>query len=97
MHEPYNMPRQKLPPTFWQTGHLDVIRARTILEKKSMTGDYVLPIPVDPSYAVDIDSQADLDRAGAILRNGRIDLAKPGDDSPANRAARRESRRAGLD
>ena len=23
--EPYNMPRQKLPPTYWQTGHLDVI------------------------------------------------------------------------
>lgn len=80
MHEPYNMPRQKLPPTFWQTGHLDVIRARTILEKRSMTGDYVLPIPVDPSYAVDIDSQADLDRAEAILREGRIDLTKPGDD-----------------
>ena len=28
--EPYNMPRQKLPPTYWQTGHVDAIRAATI-------------------------------------------------------------------
>jgi N-acylneuraminate cytidylyltransferase len=30
LHEPYNMPRQHLPATFWQTGHLDVIRIETI-------------------------------------------------------------------
>jgi len=30
--EPFNAPRQSLPPTYWQTGHIDVIRPRVILE-----------------------------------------------------------------
>jgi len=33
MKEPYNAPRQELPKTYWQTGHIDVIRTSTILEK----------------------------------------------------------------
>lgn len=53
--EAYNMPRQKLPQTFWQTGHLDVIRVASMLQKNSLTGDHVLPLMVDARYAVDID------------------------------------------
>ena len=26
--EPYNAPRQVLPPVYWQTGHIDAIRPR---------------------------------------------------------------------
>ena len=26
--EPYNAPRQILPPVYWQTGHIDAIRPR---------------------------------------------------------------------
>ena len=44
--EAYNMPRQKLPETFWQTGHIDVIKIDTILSKKSLTGDKILPLQV---------------------------------------------------
>ena len=76
-HEPYNMPRQQLPKTFWQTGHLDVIRAETVLLKHSLTGDRVFPILVDPAYAVDIDAPQDLVRAETILREGRQDLVFP--------------------
>jgi len=36
--EPYNAPRQSLPPIYWQTGHVDAIRPHTILTQKSMTG-----------------------------------------------------------
>jgi len=32
--EPYNAPRQELPKPYWQTGHIDVIRTSTILEKR---------------------------------------------------------------
>ena len=35
--EPYNMPRQALPQTYWQTGHIDAIRTETI-EAGSMSG-----------------------------------------------------------
>ncbi|MGE5462296.1 MAG: cytidylyltransferase domain-containing protein, partial [Syntrophothermus sp.] len=37
--EPYNAPRQILPPVYWQTGHIDAIRASTIRDKKSLTGN----------------------------------------------------------
>ena len=33
--EAYNTPRQDLPDTYWQTGHIDAIRPRAILEKGS--------------------------------------------------------------
>jgi N-acylneuraminate cytidylyltransferase len=77
LHEPYNMPRQQLPATYWQTGHLDVIRTETILLKHSLTGERVFPISVDPDCAVDIDTVSDLARAEALLREGRLDLVIP--------------------
>jgi len=77
LHEPYNMPRQLLPETLWQTGHLDVIRTSTILGKHSLTGDRVYPVRVHPEYAVDIDVVRDFERAEALLREGRPDLVLP--------------------
>jgi len=53
--EPYNMPRQQLPPTYWQTGHIDAIRYETIINKRSLTGRRVRPIMVEYRYCVDID------------------------------------------
>jgi CMP-N-acetylneuraminic acid synthetase len=57
MPEPYNQPRQNLPPTYWQTGTLDVTRASTVLVKKSMTGDRILPLLIDSAIAMDIDDE----------------------------------------
>lgn len=54
--EPYNMPRQKLPATFWQTGHIEVIRYETIMRKHSMTGDHIIPYIIDSRYAIDLDT-----------------------------------------
>jgi N-acylneuraminate cytidylyltransferase len=76
--EPYNMPRQKLPPTYWQTGHIDAIRPRTILEKGSMTGDVILPLPIDPRYSVDIDTLRDLRRAEDLLGSEGLEAVVPG-------------------
>ena len=77
-HEPYNMARQKLPPTYWQTGHLDAIRPRIILEKHSMSGDVILPLLIDPRYTADIDSLRDLQRAEELLRSGELEAVLPG-------------------
>lgn len=77
-HEPYNMPRQALPKTYWQTGHIDAIRTTTILEKHSMSGDTILPLPLDPDYAVDIDTPRDWERAEAVLRAGQLPVVRPG-------------------
>lgn len=76
--EPYNMPRQKLPPTYWQTGHVDAIRYETIVKKRSLTGERVLPLLVDPKYCVDIDTLQDWARAEWILAHEDLDIVIPG-------------------
>ena len=78
LDEPYNRPRQSLPSTFWQTGHVDAIRAATILEKGSMSGDVILPLVLDPRYTVDIDNPRDLDRAEWLLASRELEVVRPG-------------------
>jgi N-acylneuraminate cytidylyltransferase len=70
--EPFNQPRQVLPEVFWQTGYVDVAWTDTILEKNSMTGDAILPLIIDPSEWVDIDSPDDWRRAERLIRSGEI-------------------------
>lgn len=55
--ELYNQPRQNLPKVYWQNGYVDVTRRKTILEKKSMTGDKIMPLLVDNSNIIDIDNE----------------------------------------
>lgn len=55
--EPFNEPRQSLPKVYWQIGYLDLIRTRTILEKNSLTGTYVLPLKIDSNDSIDIDDE----------------------------------------
>ena len=76
--EPFNMPRQKLPSTYWQTGHIDAIRMTTIVEKKSMSGEVIFPLLIDPRYVVDIDTRLDWERAEWLLSQGDIDFVRPG-------------------
>jgi N-acylneuraminate cytidylyltransferase len=70
--EAYNMPRQLLPVVYWQTGYVDVTRNETILNKSSMTGANILPLVIDPSEWIDIDSQDDWRRAERLLENMEI-------------------------
>ncbi|MCJ7824911.1 MAG: acylneuraminate cytidylyltransferase, partial [Anaerolineales bacterium] len=79
--EPYNMPRQQLPQSYWQTGHIDVIRASTILEKESMSGDNILPLIMDPRYAVDIDTADDHQPAEWIIGHSDLPLIRPGHEA----------------
>jgi YrbI family 3-deoxy-D-manno-octulosonate 8-phosphate phosphatase len=76
--ESYNMPRQELPPTYWQTGHIDAIRTATIIEKKSMSGDAILPLRLDAKYTVDIDTLEDWRRAEYTLMHGDLEAVFPG-------------------
>ena len=76
--EPYNAPRQVLPPVYWQTGHIDAIRASTILEKKSLTGDEIYPLVIDPRYTVDIDNLQDWARYEHLVMAGGLEYVSPG-------------------
>jgi YrbI family 3-deoxy-D-manno-octulosonate 8-phosphate phosphatase len=78
--EPYNAPRQILPPVYWQTGHIDAIRASTIAEKHSLTGDVIYPLMIDPRYTVDIDTLPDWAKYEALVYSG-LEMASPGDKS----------------
>jgi N-acylneuraminate cytidylyltransferase len=60
--EPYNQPRQALPPTYWQTGHIDAVRAATVLERGSMSGSRIRALPIDAAYSCDLDTEADWQR-----------------------------------
>ena len=75
--EPFNMPRQKLPPTYWQTGHIDAIRTRTITQKHSLTGDRIAPLIIEPGYAVDIDTIEQWQMAEWVLRHRSLDFVRP--------------------
>jgi YrbI family 3-deoxy-D-manno-octulosonate 8-phosphate phosphatase len=75
--EPYNAPRQALPDTFWQTGHIDAIRSRAILEQHSMSGEVILPLVVDSRYTVDIDSPLDWDKAEWQVLHAGLDFVDP--------------------
>lgn len=75
--EPYNQPRQLLPETYWQAGHVDVIRRETIVDQHSMSGGRIYPLVLDSRYAIDIDTDNDWDRAEWMLRRGGLPIVMP--------------------
>jgi N-acylneuraminate cytidylyltransferase len=75
--EPFNAPRQILPPVYWQTGHIDAIRVSTIMQKKSLTGDVIYPLVIDPRYTVDIDHLSDWAKYEALVTSG-LEMVTPG-------------------
>lgn len=69
IHDPWNEPRQRLPEAYLQNASIDVTRASTILEKRSMTGDRILGYVMD--YSFDIDTEEQLREAEQFLtKNG---------------------------
>jgi N-acylneuraminate cytidylyltransferase len=82
--EPYNAPRQILPPVYWQTGHIDAIRVSTIKQKHSLTGDVIYPLVIDPRYTVDIDNLSDWAKYEALASSG-LEIVTPGTTFVAKR------------
>ena len=75
--EPYNAPRQILPQIYWQTGHIDAVRAATILQKGSLTGEVIYPLLLDPRYTVDLDTTNDWMKAEWLVNFGGLDMVMP--------------------
>jgi YrbI family 3-deoxy-D-manno-octulosonate 8-phosphate phosphatase len=75
--EPYNAPRQVLPPVFWQTGHIDAIRVTTIRRNNSLSGDVILPLVLDARYTVDIDTSFDWKRYEYLVLNSGMEFVDP--------------------
>jgi CMP-N-acetylneuraminic acid synthetase len=70
--EPYCMPRQGLPPVFWQNGYVDIIRPATILEQGLMAGHTILPfVTHEPILEIDYrDSLPQVEEALRKLQQG---------------------------
>lgn len=83
--EAYNAPRQSLPDVYWQTGHIDALWAKTVLEKNSMTGDVIMPLMIDPRYTVDLDVPSDWHTAEQLVLDNVRGLAMV---DPANQRRR---------
>jgi len=62
VHEAYNLPRQKLPKIFFQTGDLEAVSRRTVLAG-SVSGNKVFPLFISYSDMQDIDTLEDFERA----------------------------------
>jgi YrbI family 3-deoxy-D-manno-octulosonate 8-phosphate phosphatase len=76
--EPYNAPRQALPPVYWQTGHIDAIRPQVIRDLHSMSGPVILPVMIDPDFTVDIDNPSDWMRSEWLVYHAGLDMVDPG-------------------
>ena len=68
--EPYNLPRQQLPPVYFQTGDLEIVRRQTLLDG-SISGNHILPLVIDPEEMVDIDHESDWQEAEQRLQRNR--------------------------
>ena len=53
--EPYNMPRQALPSTWFQNASVDVIRTSAIRLKGSLSGDRILGYEMDSEFDIDYE------------------------------------------
>ena len=60
--EPYNIPRQELPPLYFQTGDIEAIRRETLING-SVSGDCVFPLVIKHDEMIDIDSRSDFIKA----------------------------------
>lgn len=63
--EAYNAPRQRLPQVYMQNACIDIMRASTILEKHSMTGDKIAGYKM--LYDFDIDTEEEFLRAERFI------------------------------
>lgn len=81
IQDSHSVPRQLLPPVFWQNGYVDVVRQNTVLQKHSMTGEVVLPFVVDePIYEIDyLENLPVVEEALRRLQAG-LPLSEPASD-----------------
>jgi len=69
--EPYLLRRQDLPKMYYYNCVIDVTKPSTIFNKKSMTGDKMLPYIMKREDSLDIDTPMDLEFAKIFLK-GRL-------------------------
>lgn len=59
--------RQDLPPAYHREGGVYVVRRDVLLEQKSLYGERVMGVPVEPHQSINLDTEDDWQRAEALL------------------------------
>ena len=72
--EPYNLPRQSLPEVYQNNGAVNAFWPKTVLEKKSMTGDNIAGFVMDDWESINIDTPIDFMIAEALMREHENEL-----------------------
>lgn len=75
LKEQYNLPRQKLPKTYWQTGNFEFFQIKNKDTIKTITGKNIMGFKIKFPYISDIDTIEDLAKFKFILKN-KNDLIK---------------------
>lgn len=73
--EPFNAPRQILPEVLASTGSFEFIKAKTLIDERSVSGAKVLGYKVRPETFIDIDSHLDLLFCETLLK--KFDFIRP--------------------
>ncbi|MEM2251344.1 MAG: acylneuraminate cytidylyltransferase family protein [Candidatus Hadarchaeales archaeon] len=66
----HSLPYQILPKVYIQNACIDVIRPKTIWEKKSVTGDEILALVMDEMESFDINTELDFIIAEELMKRG---------------------------
>tara|TARA_Y100001960_G_C14608061_1_gene794305 strand:+ start:57 stop:758 length:702 start_codon:yes stop_codon:yes gene_type:complete len=72
IHEPYNLERQQLPKVYFQTGDIEIIKRKTLING-SISGEKVLPLIINHDEMVDIDYEQDFLDAEKKISNKIIE------------------------
>lgn len=67
VEEPANMPRQKLPAAWFQSGDIELVRRSTLMAG-SVSGGRVVPLLIERERMMDIDYPEDFVRANELIR-----------------------------
>lgn len=68
LKEPYNMPRQKLPIIFWQTGNFEFFRINYNNKINSISGKKIMGYSITEEESIDIDKKSDLNNLKVLIK-----------------------------
>ena len=86
--EHVNTPRQLLPKVYATNANIGIVRYRTLVEKRSVIGDTVLPLLITEPW-IDIDTDFDFEIAEYLLARRRTNAGKTSGNEPNGRPKRR--------
>jgi len=73
-NEPFNLDRRKLPLVYWHDGLVDIVKTRTILKYKNVTGKKIAYIINKNKILIDIDDLKDLKLANIMIKNKLVKI-----------------------